>query len=331
MERYDHDHAALAVLLGPNGLRVSEACATNIEDLGIERGIGVLRIVGKGNKPATIPLVPRTARTVDLAIGERCSESILRRCDGQHFDRRTAHRWVRSIGKRAGIDPVHPHMLRAAFIMAALDASVPLRDVQLAARHADPQPPPSTTGDDKTSTDTPPTSSLPTSPADRPDPCSSPSASDQPSEADCPSECIGQSGTDVCEDTPTTDLVSQNVISAYTNSQPVRMSHPVGSATGKAGWENPHVTLAPSESIGAVVAPDGTTIGYRVVGSGPSVVLLHGAGQSSGSFSKPARKLSGEFTVYVPDRRGRGMSGPYREDHGLSVEIDDLRAAPAWV
>ena len=39
-ERYDHDHAALAVLLGPNGLRVSEACATNIEDLGIERGIG---------------------------------------------------------------------------------------------------------------------------------------------------------------------------------------------------------------------------------------------------------------------------------------------------
>lgn len=31
-----------------------------------------------------------------------------------------------------------PHMLRAAFIMAALDAGVPLRDVQLAARHADP-------------------------------------------------------------------------------------------------------------------------------------------------------------------------------------------------
>jgi integrase/recombinase XerD len=29
-------------------------------------------------------------------------------------------------------------MLRAAFIMAALDAGVPLRDVQIAARHADP-------------------------------------------------------------------------------------------------------------------------------------------------------------------------------------------------
>jgi integrase/recombinase XerD len=30
-------------------------------------------------------------------------------------------------------------MLRAAFIMADLDAGVPLRDVQLAARHADPR------------------------------------------------------------------------------------------------------------------------------------------------------------------------------------------------
>ncbi len=95
--------------------------------------------MGKGNKPATIPLVPRTARTIDLAVGERHEGPILRRKDGQRLDRRTAHRWVRSIGKRGGLGHVHPHMLRAAFIMAALDAGVPLRDVQIAARHADPR------------------------------------------------------------------------------------------------------------------------------------------------------------------------------------------------
>jgi integrase/recombinase XerD len=61
-ERFDRDHAALAVLLGLNGLRVSEACGTNIEDLAVQRGHRTLRILGKGNKPATIPLVPRTAR-----------------------------------------------------------------------------------------------------------------------------------------------------------------------------------------------------------------------------------------------------------------------------
>jgi integrase/recombinase XerD len=115
------DHAALAVLLGLNGLRVSEACATNVEDLGIERGHRSLRILGKGNKPATIPLVPRTARTIDLAVGERSEGPILRRRDGERLERRTAHRWVRSIGKRAGLGAVHPHMYRAAFIMAALD------------------------------------------------------------------------------------------------------------------------------------------------------------------------------------------------------------------
>ena len=46
---------------------------------------------------------------------------------------------MRSIARHAGIGAVHPHMLRAAFIMAALDAGVPLRDVQIAARHADPR------------------------------------------------------------------------------------------------------------------------------------------------------------------------------------------------
>jgi integrase/recombinase XerD len=137
--RFDHAHAALAVLLGLNGLRVSEACDTNIEDMGMERGHRVLHILGKGYKPALIPLVPRTARTIDLAIGERREGPILVRQDGHRLDRRTAHRWVQSMGKRAGLGLVHPHMLRAAFIMAALDAGVPLRDVQLAARHADPR------------------------------------------------------------------------------------------------------------------------------------------------------------------------------------------------
>ena len=44
-----------------------------------------------------------------------------------------------AIAKRAGLGAVYPHMLRSAFIMAALDAGVPLRDVQIAARHADPR------------------------------------------------------------------------------------------------------------------------------------------------------------------------------------------------
>jgi integrase len=83
--------------------------------------------------------VPRTARTIDLVVGERHKGPILRRKDGQRFG--SSHRASVGpfIGKRAGLGVVHPHMLRAGFIMAALDAAVPLRDVRIAARHADPR------------------------------------------------------------------------------------------------------------------------------------------------------------------------------------------------
>lgn len=47
---------------------------------------------------------------------------------------------VTKLARRARIaHRVSPHSLRHAFVTAALDAGVPLRDVQIAARHADPR------------------------------------------------------------------------------------------------------------------------------------------------------------------------------------------------
>ena len=137
-EGYDASHRALSVLLGLNGLRVSEACSTNIEDIGFDRGHRTLRIIGKGTKPAVIPLVPRTARTIDLAIGERTEGPIIRRHDGARLDRRTAHRWVRSIGMKSGLGAVHPHA-EVRFHHGSAGRRSPLRDVQIAARHSDPR------------------------------------------------------------------------------------------------------------------------------------------------------------------------------------------------
>jgi site-specific recombinase XerD len=60
--------------------------------------------------------------------------------DGARLDRHAAGRIVRRGARRAGITKrVGPHTLRYAFITAALDAGVPLRDVQEAASHADPR------------------------------------------------------------------------------------------------------------------------------------------------------------------------------------------------
>ena len=131
---------ALICLLALNGLRVSEATGASIEALGTERGHRTLTITRKGGKIVTIPLAPRTARAIDLAIGERCDGPIFLAADGRRLDRHGAARIVRRVAGRAGISkPVGPHTLRHAFITAALDAGVPLRDVQEAASHADPR------------------------------------------------------------------------------------------------------------------------------------------------------------------------------------------------
>ena len=88
-------------------------CATDVDDLGFERGHRTLRILGKGNKPAMIPLVPRTAPSS----------------------------W--------------PHSTPAC--RSATSNSLPAMPT--------PAPQLSTTVDVRTSTATPPTSSLPSSPA----------------------------------------------------------------------------------------------------------------------------------------------------------------------
>ena len=131
---------ALISLLALNGLRVSEATGADIEHLGLERGHRTLVITRKGGKVVTIPLAPRTARAIELAIGERAEGPLFVTTDGRRLDRHGAARIVRRVTRRAGIAKhVSPHTLRHAFITAALDAGVPLRDVQEAASHADPR------------------------------------------------------------------------------------------------------------------------------------------------------------------------------------------------
>lgn len=135
-------HGALAYLLGINALRASEAAAVHIEDYTDHlRGHRVLHLVGKGNKPATMPLTVPVLRVLEACRGQRTTGPlVLRPLTGKPIDRRDVYRMVQRIAKRAQI-PRHisPHSLRHAAITNALDAGVPLRDAQILARHADPR------------------------------------------------------------------------------------------------------------------------------------------------------------------------------------------------
>src|SRR4051812_2895296 len=133
------DHA-LACLLGLLGLRVGEACAVDIESLDASRGHRTVTVLGKGHKLAVMPLPPRVSRAIDQAANERDHGPLLLMRSGRRMDRHGPPRIVPPPPKRGGIPkhtppPPRPH----TFIPPPLAAGAPLRDVQIAARHADPR------------------------------------------------------------------------------------------------------------------------------------------------------------------------------------------------
>src|SRR5436190_23236876 len=85
--------------------------------------------------------------------------------------------------------------------------------------------------------------------------------------------------------------------------------------------------MAPSNKYTTdfVTSKDGTKIGYRQLGKGEGLILVHGGMMYSQNFMKLAELLANEFTVYIPDRRGRGLS--LRSDiYGLTAESEDIQA-----
>ncbi|MFI7637003.1 alpha/beta fold hydrolase [Nonomuraea sp. NPDC049400] len=74
-----------------------------------------------------------------------------------------------------------------------------------------------------------------------------------------------------------------------------------------------------------VTSKDGTSIAYERLGDGPAIILVAGASVDRSGNAQLAQELSGKFTVYNYDRRGRGDSGdtlPY----AVEREIEDIAA-----
>jgi len=133
---------ALVLLLGLNGLRISEALGADVTDLDTERGHRVLRITRKGGKKSTVPLAPRTAEAAGSYVGDRRNGPLFITSSGARWHRSEAWRTLRRLACTAvpdKADSLHPHDLRHAFVTLSLDAGASLRDVQDAAGHADPR------------------------------------------------------------------------------------------------------------------------------------------------------------------------------------------------
>jgi integrase/recombinase XerD len=136
----DYDFALVA-MLGLPGLQIFEATGADIADLGEEHGHRVPRVRGKDTKTVPVPLPPAAGRAIDRATAGRARGPILLNTRGTRMDRHAATRRLRHLAQHAGvrITRPHPRMLRHTFVTTTPEPGVDLRDVQIAARHADPR------------------------------------------------------------------------------------------------------------------------------------------------------------------------------------------------
>jgi integrase len=161
-------HGALAYLLGINALRASEAAAVRVEDYAqTMRGHRVLHLVGKGDKPATMPLTVPVLRVLEACRGDRITGPlILRPHRASRSTAATPTEW--SPGSRR-----LPESLATSALTRCVTRRSPTRSTpacHCATRRSSlvtptREPPSTTTAPAATSTDTASTSSPPTSPA----------------------------------------------------------------------------------------------------------------------------------------------------------------------
>jgi integrase/recombinase XerC len=131
--------AAVLELLYAAGLRVSELCQLDIEDLDLPTRL--VTVVGKGGKQRRLPVHEECARVVELwiEIGRSVLAGEATPAGALFLNRRGGRlgpRDVRRILDRRSPVPTHPHALRHSFATHLLDAGADLRIVQELLGHA---------------------------------------------------------------------------------------------------------------------------------------------------------------------------------------------------
>jgi integrase/recombinase XerD len=131
---------AMVALGYVNGLRIGEATATNIADVGKHGWHHTLRIRGKGEKYDEVALPPAAYAAVSAATaGRDVGPILLSPTTGKRMRRRQAANVLTRLCKKHDLTRITPHGLRRTAITLLLQDGVPLRDVQLFARHANPR------------------------------------------------------------------------------------------------------------------------------------------------------------------------------------------------
>lgn len=128
---------AIITLLLHTGLRVSELCHLDTDDVVIKERSGFVTVTGKGNKQRVIPLnvTVRSALTNWLKVrGNEPGPLFISQLGGR-ISPRSVERIVKKYAYHAHLDGVTPHVLRHTFCKSLIDAGESIDRVALLAGH----------------------------------------------------------------------------------------------------------------------------------------------------------------------------------------------------
>ena len=142
---WQRDRAMLELMYAA-GLRASEVAGLNLD--GYDERIGILRVLGKGERERLVPVGEPAQKAVKVYVEElrptlarfddaRDAGRLLLSNTGRPLERVAVWQIVRRLADRAGLPDVHPHMLRHSFATHMLTGGADLRVVQELLGHAD--------------------------------------------------------------------------------------------------------------------------------------------------------------------------------------------------
>jgi integrase/recombinase XerC len=135
--------AAIMELLYATGIRVSELCGLDVDDL--DEGRNTVRVFGKGGRERTVPVGLPAVRAVaawrragrPVLAGQGSGPALFLGARGGRLDPRTARRVVHAcLAAVAGVPESGPHGLRHAAATHLLEGGADLRSVQEILGHA---------------------------------------------------------------------------------------------------------------------------------------------------------------------------------------------------
>ena len=135
---------AMAELLYSSGLRLSEVCKLDLQDLDVKER--TCRVVGKGNKTRIVPVGRKAIQAIrdwfmyrsELIESKGTStDAIFLNNKGIRISSRSVQLRLEKLCLQRGVPGINPHMLRHSFASHVLESSGDLRAVQEMLGHSD--------------------------------------------------------------------------------------------------------------------------------------------------------------------------------------------------